>query len=82
MLVLARLAEGCRPLGVAKIDAGPQAIALIFRDGAATSGCDNADARISWRGARLIFEQPTEEPEQRLREGDRLLRRLSRQHRQ
>jgi transcription-repair coupling factor (superfamily II helicase) len=35
LLALARLAQACRSLGVAKIDAGPQALALTFRDGAA-----------------------------------------------
>jgi transcription-repair coupling factor (superfamily II helicase) len=81
LLALAGLAGRCRPLGIMKVDAGPQAIALTFRAGAETSVFENADDRLSWRGGRLLFEQPTEQPEQRLREADRLLRLLSRQRR-
>jgi transcription-repair coupling factor (superfamily II helicase) len=78
LLALARLARVCRSLGVAKIDAGPQAVALNFRDGTATAGFEDADERLSWRGERLILAQPTEHAEQRLRETDLLLRKLSR----
>ncbi len=82
LLALARLAQACRSLGVAEIDAGPQAVALTFRDDTLTTGFENADARLSWRGERLILEQPTEHAEQRLRETDLLLRKLSRRRRQ
>jgi transcription-repair coupling factor (superfamily II helicase) len=82
LLALARLAQTCRSLGVAKIDAGPRAVALTFRDGTATTGFDDADERLSWRGERLILAQPTEHPEQRLDEADLLLRKLSRRQRQ
>jgi hypothetical protein len=51
LIELARLAERCRALAVAKIDAGPQAIALTFRDGAATPGLEGADERLCWRRA-------------------------------
>jgi transcription-repair coupling factor (superfamily II helicase) len=81
LLALARLAQACRLLGIAKIDAGPQAIALTFRDGATSTGYGQSDERLSWRGERLILDQPTESPEQRLREADRLLRQLPRQWR-
>jgi hypothetical protein len=79
LLALARLAQTCRMLGIAKIDAGPQAMALTFRDGAAGSGYGQSDERLSWRGEHLILDQPTESPEQRLRAADRLLRQLARQ---
>ena len=81
LLALARLAQACRSLGIAKIDAGPQAVALTFRDGTATTGFEDADERLSWRGERLILAQPTEHAEQRLRETDLLLRKLSRRRR-
>jgi transcription-repair coupling factor (superfamily II helicase) len=78
LFALARLAQACKSLGIAKIDAGPQAVALTFRDGAATTGFDDCDERLSWRGERLILAQPSEHAEQRLREADLLLRKLSR----
>jgi transcription-repair coupling factor (superfamily II helicase) len=81
LLALARLGQACRSLGVAKIDAGPQAVALTFRDGAATTGFEEADEHLSWRGERLILSQPTEHAEQRLGEADLLLRKLSRRRR-
>jgi transcription-repair coupling factor (superfamily II helicase) len=81
LLALAGLARFCRSLGIAKIDAGPQAIALTFRrrgEGAGFEGCDD---RLSWRGERLILAQPTEHPGQRLRAAAGLLRKFSRRRR-
>ncbi len=82
LLALARLAQACQSLGVAKIDAGPQALALSFRDGTAMTGFEGVDERLSWRGERLILAQPTDHTEERLREADLLLRKLSRRRRQ
>jgi transcription-repair coupling factor (superfamily II helicase) len=81
LLALARLAQACRSLAVAKIDAGPQAVALTFRDGTPTTGFEDADDRLSWQGERLILKQPAEHAERRLREANLLLRKLSRRHR-
>jgi transcription-repair coupling factor (superfamily II helicase) len=81
LLALARLARVCRLLGIAKIDAGPQAIALTFRNGKSGAEIEWSDERLSWRSERLVLAQPTESPEQRFHEADRLLRRLSRQRR-
>src|SRR5438477_8127111 len=77
---LERLAQACRSLAVAKIDAGPQAVALTFRDGTPTTGFEDADDRLSWQGERLILKQPAEHAERRLREANLLLRKLSRRH--
>jgi transcription-repair coupling factor (superfamily II helicase) len=78
LLALARLAHSCRLLGIAKIDGGPQAIALTFRRRSAGAGLEKCDERLSWRGERLVLDQPAESPEQRLRETAGLLRRFSR----
>ena len=68
-------------LGIAKIDAGPQAIALTFRRQGEGEAFEDCDKRLSWRGERLVLAQPTETAEQRLREAVGLLRKFSRQQR-
>ncbi|MFL5266557.1 MAG: DEAD/DEAH box helicase [Stellaceae bacterium] len=78
LLALARLARSCRSLDIAKIDAGPHAIALTFRRRGAEVGFEECDERLAWRGERLVLRQSTDHPEQRLREAAGLLRKLSR----
>jgi transcription-repair coupling factor (superfamily II helicase) len=78
LLDLARLARSCRLLNISKIDAGPQAIALTFRRRGAGERFQECDERLVWRGERLALAQPTEHPEQRLREAAVLLRKFSR----
>jgi transcription-repair coupling factor (superfamily II helicase) len=82
LLALARLAEACRSLAITKIDAGPQGIALSFRDAASLSAVEMTDERLKRHGERLILEHATAGPEERLQEAQRLLRKLVRRRRQ
>jgi transcription-repair coupling factor (superfamily II helicase) len=80
LVKLAALKHLCLRLGVARIDAGPQAIALTFRPGAAENlpllsvTASSKDA-IRWSGERLIFAVSGEQAEQR---HDRILDLLGR----
>lgn len=67
-----RLGILCRRAGVARIDAGPQGIALTFRPGAiATPAVEALLARagesLQWRGERLVLPQETDSGEERQR---------------
>jgi transcription-repair coupling factor (superfamily II helicase) len=65
LISLARLKEACRPLGICRIDAGPQAIALTFTEhrlGEAVlkRASGSPDMSLAWKGERLVLDRPTE----------------------
>ncbi|HZH53829.1 MAG TPA: DEAD/DEAH box helicase [Microvirga sp.] len=78
LLALARLREQCRSHRIARIDAGPQAIALAFADGADNESIRHAIARsegaLEWRKDRLVWSRSAETPEERLANASKLLR--------
>jgi transcription-repair coupling factor (superfamily II helicase) len=76
LLEVARLRQLCRAEGVARIDAGPKAIALAFRSGRAPVGIEIEPA-LHWRDGRLILDEPTESAGERLGRAIGLLERLS-----
>ncbi|MDQ4137112.1 MAG: DEAD/DEAH box helicase, partial [Pseudomonadota bacterium] len=64
LFVLTRLKHLCRRLGVSRVDAGPQAIALTFRsDATADPGIQRlieaSGGRLDWRGERLVYARET-----------------------
>jgi len=71
LLNLSALKQLCRRLGVARIDAGPQAIALTLRPGTdeklfLPTGKNPADAALRWSGERLITSSSHEDAGERL----------------
>jgi transcription-repair coupling factor (superfamily II helicase) len=77
-----RLKALSRAAEVARVDAGPQAIALTFRrdrsaDAAVARLIERAKGALEWRGERLVWPKQQEDEEQRLNDVSRLLRRLS-----
>jgi transcription-repair coupling factor (superfamily II helicase) len=69
LLALAKLRAQARALGVARIDAGPLAIALTFRhraSQAAHAAHVDAASALKWSGERLVLAAASETAEQRL----------------
>lgn len=69
---LAELKQLCLRLGIARIDAGPQAIALTFRPGAADvlplgQAMEDSGGELRWSGERLILARSIEKPNERLK---------------
>jgi transcription-repair coupling factor (superfamily II helicase) len=65
LLMLARLRALCREAGVAKLDAGPQAVALTFRpgpdgDARMARAIEEAGGALERRGERLVAPRPSE----------------------
>jgi transcription-repair coupling factor (superfamily II helicase) len=57
-----RLRILCRRVGVARVDAGPAAIALTFRpEAGAKSGLAKSGPDLVWKGDRLLCTRPTED---------------------
>jgi transcription-repair coupling factor (superfamily II helicase) len=61
LLRLTNMKQICRRLGIARIDAGPQAIALSFRPGATEKlpvqdVIADSEGTLRWSGARLILD--------------------------
>ncbi|MCB5174422.1 DEAD/DEAH box helicase [Microvirga lenta] len=85
LVALARLREQCRDRAVARIDAGPQAIALTFGDKADRNTIDRAIAKsngaLEWRNDRLVWTRSADSPEERLVQATKLLRFLARAER-
>jgi transcription-repair coupling factor (superfamily II helicase) len=78
---LTALRQFCRKLGVARIDAGPQAIAFTFRPGAAgklplEALMASSRETLRWSGERLILDVSEERAEERQRHILNLLERL------
>jgi transcription-repair coupling factor (superfamily II helicase) len=70
LLRLAKLQQLCRRLGIARIDAGPQGIALTFRAGAAEKlalqrTMDASQGILNWSKERLILSVSSEQAEER-----------------
>jgi transcription-repair coupling factor (superfamily II helicase) len=76
LLAIAGLRRLCRARGVARIDAGPKAIALTFRNGRQPAGLE-AGAAPHWREGRLVLDEPTESAGERIARAIELLERLS-----
>ncbi len=85
LVALARLREQCRAQAVARIDAGPQAIALSFTGEAGRSSAERAVARsdgaLAWRKDRLVWSKASGSPEERLDQASKLLRFLAKAER-
>ena len=85
LLALARLRERCRNQAVARIDAGPQAIAVTVADGADKGSIERAIARsegaLAWRNERLIWSRSTATAQERLDNALKLLRFLEKAQR-
>jgi transcription-repair coupling factor (superfamily II helicase) len=78
VLAVARLRLACRALGIFRLEAGPQAIALTFQGDAGKSegimkAVETSGGTLRWRGERLIAAVPTAEPQKRLDAVERLL---------
>jgi transcription-repair coupling factor (superfamily II helicase) len=65
---LARLKCRCRALGVARLDAGPQAIALTFRPDreGKEALANSSDNEWEWRGERLVYPHGSEDDDELL----------------
>jgi transcription-repair coupling factor (superfamily II helicase) len=72
LIALARLKDACRSLGILRVDAGPQAIALTFTEHALGEaalrrrkgkGTSEASGNLAWRGERLVLARQTEDDE-------------------
>ena len=82
LIALARLRALSRRLGVARVDAGPKAIALTFRDGAgerlvADGALGPFGDALVWRDGRLIVSRESETDAERQRLTTELLERLA-----
>ncbi|MXQ10060.1 transcription-repair coupling factor [Microvirga makkahensis] len=82
LIDLAELKQLCIRSGVARIDAGPQAIALSFRPGAPErlpieQMLEASRGELRWSGERLILDRSIENAEERLKSIAELLSRLS-----
>jgi transcription-repair coupling factor (superfamily II helicase) len=68
LLELARLKCRCRALGVARLDAGPQAIALAFRPDreGKEALANSSDNGWEWRGERLVYPHGSEDDDELL----------------
>ncbi len=81
LLNLTYVKQLCLRLGIARIDAGPQAIALTFRPGAVDSLplqsiMAESDGELRWSGERLILARAEEGAEERQRHIIALLERF------
>ncbi|PVE21330.1 transcription-repair coupling factor [Microvirga sp. KLBC 81] len=82
LINLAELKQLCVRLGIARIDAGPQAIALTFRPGTVDIALleqvvEGSGGELRWSGERLILARSIEEPDERLKPIVALLDRLA-----
>lgn len=82
LIDLAELKQLCLRSGIARVDAGPQAIALSFRPEAAerapvAQAIKASRGELRWSGERLILARSIEKPEERLSPVMELLSSLS-----
>jgi transcription-repair coupling factor (superfamily II helicase) len=76
---MARLRLRCRELGIARLEAGPKAVAATFRDPAATARrCASAADPLAWNGERLVYRRETSSPAERIAAAAALLDRVAR----
>ncbi|EIM28163.1 transcription-repair coupling factor [Microvirga lotononidis] len=83
LLRFAHLHQVCRHLGIARIDAGPQAIALTFRPGSADklpllAKIDASQGMLAWSKERLVCAISSDQAEERYERIVELLDTLSR----
>ncbi len=81
MLAVATARVTARALRIAKIAAGPQAVALSFTPGVDpettfAEALANSDA-LSWTGERLLYRRPSNDSDERLRRIDEALQLIS-----
>ena len=81
LLVLTRLKRLCRGADVARIDAGPQAIALTFKvrgqdDAVIRDAVSASEGALEWRDRRLVDHRAIANAGERFREVASLLRRI------
>jgi transcription-repair coupling factor (superfamily II helicase) len=81
--LIARIQRQCRPAKVARVDAGPQAIAITFRadrreDPSVTRAVEASNGALAWREDRLVWSKSGDAEGERLHNVSRLLRRLAR----
>ena len=82
LVALARLRAWSRCIGIARLDAGPEAVALTFRDGAAerlvAAGVPGplSDQAV-WRDGRLVLPRRSEADADRLRLATELVESLA-----
>ena len=79
LLTAARLRQDCRDLGVSRIDSGPQAVALTFRDAAGSRqrilrAIRRSEGALEWRNDRLVWTKANRDEEERLNLVRKLLR--------
>jgi transcription-repair coupling factor (superfamily II helicase) len=82
LFTLTRLRHACRNLGIARVDAGPQAIAFTFRDRRrATPALQRlikaAKGNLAWSGERLVYRRRTRSPAERARVVMRLMEKFA-----
>jgi transcription-repair coupling factor (superfamily II helicase) len=65
LIALADLRRKARRLGVERLDAGPEAIAATFREGAALAAARRTGPDMEWRGDRLVWSRPSVTAEER-----------------
>ncbi len=74
---LARLKRRCRALAIARIEAGPQAIAATFAGARAKETYEGRlDKDMEWRGERLIYRRGSEDADERLSLASKFLEEL------
>jgi transcription-repair coupling factor (superfamily II helicase) len=83
LLLIARIRRQCRPAHVARVDAGPQAIAITFRtnrrdDPSVARAVEASNGALAWREDRLVWSKSGDNDGERLHNVSRLLRRLGR----
>jgi transcription-repair coupling factor (superfamily II helicase) len=71
LLAVARLREACRRRGIARLDAGPQGVALTFRrrkegDADLVRLIEGSGGSLAWKGERLVANRATEDASARL----------------
>jgi transcription-repair coupling factor (superfamily II helicase) len=79
LLMLCRLKQQCRTLDIQRVDAGPQAVAVTLRDGAAADRrmkqiAEGSDGAIVRRGDRLVWAKSAGENGARLENAVKMLR--------
>jgi transcription-repair coupling factor (superfamily II helicase) len=71
LLLIARIQRQCRPANVARVDAGPQAIAITFRadrqdDPSVTRAVEASKGALAWREDRLVWSKSGDDEGERL----------------
>ncbi|HEX2726210.1 MAG TPA: TRCF domain-containing protein, partial [Beijerinckiaceae bacterium] len=82
LFTLTRLKQACRNLGIARVDAGPEAVAFTFRDKRHAAAplqqlIKAAKGALAWRGDRLVYERRMRSPAEQARVVTRLVEKLA-----